>query len=337
MAFAGVTFTEEKREFEIFGTVNPAKDFDAEKDAQNLYIATRVNGMDKEVIIHFVSRRSTEQLNAIAVKFKETFGKDLVEVLGSELKGNFRKVVLGRFYEKYDYQAYILRTAMKGLGTDEQALIDVVCSKTSEEMKKIKQAYQTMFKRDLIDDIKSETSGHLGRILVTMASAIRETKEVDMVEAKREAQELYKAGEGKWGTDEKVFNRIFATRSPMQLKLTFLLYRKLAGKLIFEVVDSEMSGKLKSAFLTIAQYIKDPTTYYSEVMFDSMKGIGTSNDRLIRTIVARCEIDLKTVKERYNKLHEQQAPLAKRISKKTKGDYMKILLSLIQDKVEVVK
>jgi len=329
MAFCGVTFTEEKREFEIFPTIYPGNDFDAEVDAEKLYKAMKGIGTNEKKIIQVVTTRSSEQLKEVEKTFKTMYGDDLRARLKSELSRKLKIVVLGRFYDRYEYQAYVARHAMKGAGTDEQALIDVVCSKTSAEMENVKKAYAAMFDRDLVKDIESETSGDLKRILVALAMANREKKPVNNDEAKADAQRLYDAGEGTWGTDEKVFNQIFALRSFRQLKLTWLYYRKLSGRIIFEALDKELSGKLRSAFMTIAQYVKDPITYYSEMMYTSMKGLGTNDARLIRAILSRCEIDLETVKERYNKLHGSDANLVKRIKKETSGDYEKILVALV--------
>jgi len=329
MAFCGVTFTEEKREFEIFPTIYPDDDFDEKADAENMYKAMKGFGTNEKMIIQIVTNRSTEQLKEVEKTFKTMYGDDLRDKLRGELKGKLETVVLGRFYDRYEYQAYVARTAMKGVGTDEQALIDVVCSKTPAEMENVKKAYTAMFNRDLVKDIESETSGDLKRILVALALGNRESKPVNNDEAKADAQRLYDAGEGKWGTDEKIFNQIFALRSFRQLRLTWLYYRKLTGNLIFDVLDKELSGKLRSAFVTLAQYVKDPITYYSEMMYTSMKGIGTDDQRLIRAILSRCEIDLETVKERYNKLHGSDANLVKRIKKETRGDYEKILVALV--------
>jgi len=96
-----------------------------------------------------------------------------------------------------------------------------------------------------------------------------------------------------------------------------------------EVIDKEMCGDLKDAFLTLARYIQDPITYYSEVLYRSMKGLGTDDDRLIRTVLSRCEIDLGEIKERFEKLH--QKTLDKAIKGETSGDYEKIMLALVRD------
>jgi len=327
MAFCGVTFAEEKGDFEIFPTIYPVKDFDAETDAKSLYKAMKGIGTDEKVIIEIVAGRSIGQLKEVEKTFQTMYGEGLKGKLESELKGKLEKVVIGRFYDRYEYQAYVARRAMKGAGTDEMALIDVVCSKAPAEMENVKTAYKSLFDRDLIEDIKSETSGDLRRILVAIATANRETKEVDTEEAKADAKKLHDAGEGKWGTDEAVFNQIFALRSFEQLRLTWLFYRKLTGSLILDVIEKELSGKLKFAFLTIARYIKDPITYYSEMMYESMKGFGTNDERLIRAIVSRCEIDLETIKERYEKVHGSS--ILKKIKSETSGDYEKILVRLV--------
>jgi len=326
---SGVTFTEEKRAFEIKPTLLPIRDFDPETDAKVLYDAMKGMGTNEKKIISVVANRTSEQLIAVDAKFATMYGEDLKKMLEKELRGKLEKVVLGRFYDRWGYQAYICREAMKGVGTDEQALIDVICAKNPDEMKKVKIAYEELFKRNFMDDIKSEVGGDLGRILYAVASAGREDKEPDIVLARADAKSLYDAGEGKWGTDEKIFNNIFANRSYAHLRLIFLCYRQLAGKLIFEAIESELKGTLQSAFLTIAQYVMDPITYYSEVLFHSMKGIGTNDARLIRTILSRCEVDLGTVKVRFQKLHQKS--LDKAIKKEVSGDYEKILLALVAD------
>ncbi len=60
--------------------------------------------------------------------------------------------------------------------------------------------------------------------LYVWQGAREENTTADMEKAKREAGELYSAGEKKWGTDESKFNHILATRSQAQLIATFEEY-----------------------------------------------------------------------------------------------------------------
>lgn len=54
------------------------------------------------------------------------------------------------------------------MGTNEKMLIEILCSRTNQQILAIKAAYQQMYNRDLENDIKSETSGHFERLLVSM-------------------------------------------------------------------------------------------------------------------------------------------------------------------------
>jgi len=257
------------------------------------------------------------------------YGEDLTKWLEKELRGNLEKVVLGRFFGPRGYQAYVLRHAMAGVGTNERALIDVICTKNKIEMEMVTRAYEALYKRDLIKDLRSETSGDFRRILISLAGAGRETKPVDETLANSDARALYEAGEGKWGTDEGTFNRIFATRSFPQLRATFAAYKKQRGQDMASVIEKEMSGTLKMSFLTLVRYIQDPISYYSEVLYRSMKGMGTDDRTLIRTVLSRCEIDLGLIKQRFEKEHQKS--LDKAIKSETSGDYRKIMLAIVMD------
>jgi len=327
MAFCGHNFDDVK--VDRSPTVLPASDFDAETDAKVLYSAMKGFGTDEKKIIGVVAYRSSAQLMAVEKKFRTMYGEELTKWLEKELSGKLEKVVLGRFYGPRGYQAYVLRRAMQGAGTDERALIDVICTKNKHEMGLLKRAYTALFNRDLLKDLESETSSDFKRILISLASAGRETKAVDEDLANQEAKALYEAGEGKWGTDEGTFNRIFANRSFPQLRATFLAYKKQRGQDMATVIEKEMGGNLRTAFVTLVRYIMDPITWYSEVLYKSMKGMGTDDETLIRTILSRCEIDLALIKKRFEKLH--QKTLDKAVKSETSGDYRKIMLALIMD------
>ena len=54
--------------------------------------------------------------------------------------------------------AEALRAAMKGLGTDEDAIIKIVANRTNAQRQKIKLFYKSSYGRDLVEDLKKELS-----------------------------------------------------------------------------------------------------------------------------------------------------------------------------------
>jgi len=310
-------------------TVVPAEDFDSETDSKVLRKAMKGFGTDEDAIINVVAYRSSEQLKEVQKKFKVMHGRDLIKDLESELKGNLEKAVIGRFYTPREFDAWCLRKAMKGMGTDESCLADVICTKTNKEINAIKAAFKELFDRDLEKDVASETSGDFGKMLVSILQGARDEKEPDEDLAKEDAKRLHEAGADKWGTDEGMFNQIFCLRSHPQLALTCAAYKKAYGKDMLKVVDSEMSGNLQKAYeALLGVTLLGRPFYYSTVLRKSMKGMGTDDETLIRTINARCEIDLEDIKTIFKKEHAKD--LDKNVKKETSGDYRKMLMAVLK-------
>lgn len=312
-------------------TVFPAEEFNPEDDAKILRKAMKGWGTSESPIIDIVVNRSWEQLKEVEEIFKTAFGRDLKEDLKSELRGNFENVVVARFLTPPELDAWFLRKALKGSGTQESVLNQVICTKTNEEIDALKSAYKDMFERDLVEDITCDTIGAFEELLVALLQGGREEeKEVCHCTAKEEAQEMLDAGENRWGTDESVFNRIFVLRSYDQLREIFSAYMELAGNDIEEAVGEEMSDDIKHAFLTLIQYIRDPITYYAKSLYKAMEGVGT-NDLLLQLIIlSRCEVDLAAIKEMYKTLYADmgKGDLDHWLTNDTSGDYEKIIRML---------
>jgi len=66
-----------------------------------------------------------------------------------------------------------------------------------------------VYGKDMEKDVVDDTSGHFRRLLVAQIQGGRdENKTFDRTAAQDDAQALFKAGEGKWGTDESMYVRI---------------------------------------------------------------------------------------------------------------------------------
>ena len=58
-----------------------------------------------------------------------------------------------------------LHKAMKGLGTDEKTIIEILGSRSNEQRQILKSTFQSVIDRDLIQDLNSELSGDFGETI----------------------------------------------------------------------------------------------------------------------------------------------------------------------------
>ena len=65
-----------------------------------------------------------------------------------------------------------------------------------------------------------------------------------------------------------------------------------------------------------------------QMLYWSMKGIGTNDDALIRVIVTRAEIDLQAIKMEFQHLYKEN--LEDMISSDISGSYRRFLLALVR-------
>ncbi|XP_071986890.1 annexin A11 isoform X2 [Engystomops pustulosus] len=235
------------------GTIRDAPNFDPLRDAEVLRKAMKGFGTDEQAIIECLGSRSSKQRQQISLSFKTAYGKDLIKDLKSELSGNFEKTILAMMKAPTLYDAQEIHDAIKGAGTDEECLIEILASRTNAEILEINRLYKTEFKKTLEQAIKSDTSGHFQRLLISLSQGNRdESSHVDMSLVQRDVQELYAAGENRLGTDESKFNAILCSRSRAHLNAVFHEYQRMCNRDLEKSICREMSGDLERGMLAVA-------------------------------------------------------------------------------------
>ncbi|XP_071470839.1 annexin A5-like [Marmota flaviventris] len=236
------------------GTVTDFPGFDDRADAETLRKAMKGLGTDEESILTLLTSRSNAQRQEIAEAFKTLFGRDLLDDLKSELTGKFEKLIVALMKPSRLYDAYELKHALKGAGTKEKVLTEIIASRTPEELRAIKQVYEEEYGSSLEDDVVGDTSGYYQRMLVVLLQANRDPDAgIDEAQVEQDAQALFQAGELKWGTDEEKFITIFGTRSVSHLRRVFDKYMTISGFQIEETIDRETSGHLEQLLLAVGR------------------------------------------------------------------------------------
>jgi hypothetical protein len=99
-----------------------------DKDCETLHYAMKGLGTDERTIINLICSRNAMQRAEIRRKYVAMYGTDLIKKLKDELSGNFEDTVVGLFMTPPEYDAYCLYKAMKGIGTSEGILIEILAS-----------------------------------------------------------------------------------------------------------------------------------------------------------------------------------------------------------------
>ncbi|XP_017850732.1 annexin B10 isoform X2 [Drosophila busckii] len=317
-------------EYKPVPTVVPRTNFDAAADSQELRAAMRGLGTDEQQIIDVLSTRNNAQRQQIAAAYAAEFERDLIEDLKGELGGKFEDVIVALMAPPIEYLCTQLRAAMAGMGTQEGTLVEILCTKNSEEMQQIVQAYEEQYQRPLAEQMCSETSGYFRRLLTLIVTGVRDDLDTPIDEqlAREQAAQLYAAGEAKLGTDEEVFNRIMAHASFPQLRLVFEAYKELSGQTMEQAIKHEMDDELHEAMMAIVECVQSPAAFFANRLYKAMNGAGTDDATLIRIIVCRSEIDLESIKREFERIYNRTLHSAIADSE-TSGDYKRALTALL--------
>uniref|UniRef100_A0A665TD34 Annexin n=1 Tax=Echeneis naucrates TaxID=173247 RepID=A0A665TD34_ECHNA len=305
------------------GTVKASGNFNASADAEVLHKAMKGLGTDEDTILQLLTARSNAQRQQIKATYKTLFGKDLVSDLKGELGGKFETLIVALMTPPITYDVTSLRNAIKGAGTDEKVLVEILASRTPQQVKDIIAAYRQEYDDDLEEDVSGDTSGHFKRLLVILLQVhvtLLLHTETDYTKA------LFKAGEHKFGTDEQSFVTILGNRSAEHLRKVFDAYMKLSGYEMEESIQRETSGSLRDLLLAVVKCARSVPGYFAETLYYSMKGAGTDDNTLIRVMASRSEVDMLDIRAEFRK--KFACSLYSMIKGDTGGDFRKTLLLL---------
>ena len=132
--------------------------------------------------------------------------------------------------------------ACKGLGTDEDALIDILCNRSKDQLKRINEQYKANYQVSLLELVQDECGGDLRTFLVSVLSD----------PTQNDAQWLFKAMDG-IGTTEKILSEIIVNRTNNELTRIKAAYRRKYDQSLIDAVNSETSGSYRDFLVACLQ------------------------------------------------------------------------------------
>ncbi|KAK0761079.1 hypothetical protein N5P37_006023 [Trichoderma harzianum] len=305
--------------------------WDGTPDAQALRGAMKGFGTDEKTLINVLSRKDPLQIEVIRSTYERTFKRRLVEDIKSETRSwfEFGLVQLARGPLLADI--HNLFDAMAGPGTKEIVMNDILLSRSNADLRAIKSAYQQTFRRSLENDVKGELSLKTERhfLIVLAANRAEDSAPVNPQQVEEDVMNIYRATEGKVGTDEILVCSILSNRNDNQIRAVAHTYKQKFNRDLDTVIQSEFSGHMRDALLFQLRHAVDKYMHAAQLLEDSMAGLGTKDHLLIsRTIRFHWDRnELANVKGAYQ--HRYKKPLATRIRGETSGDYQKLMVACV--------
>nr|CAD7589909.1 unnamed protein product [Timema genevievae] len=139
-----------------------------------------------------------------------------------------------------------LRAAMKGFGTDEQAIIDILTQRSNDQRQQIASFFTREYGRDIIDDLKSELGGRFEDVIIALM----------LPPADYLAKQLHKSMEG-MGTDEHTMVEILCTKSNSEIQQLVDAYERLYDRPLAEHMCSETSGDFRRLLTLIVTGVRN--------------------------------------------------------------------------------
>jgi len=304
---------------------------DPKEEATKIHAALKGNDLNERQAIHIIAKLDPHTLDKVKEAYGEAYGSSLVLDISKHVDGHFGQALVAILKAPDELDAEYLYKAMKGLGTNDTVLIEILSTRTPDHIKKIKEAFLKKYNESLDKWLIEECSGDYRKYIRALADADRESssKAVDKDRVAEDSLALYKAGEGKIGTNEDVFIEIFSSRSWKHLRQVSEHYGKNQKHSLEFALEKEFSGDIKRALLWTLESVVNRHAFFARRLNKSMVGLGTKDDDLVRIMVTRRHTDLWEIAEEYHQIYKKT--LQQDIADDTSGDYKTLLCQLVKE------
>uniref|UniRef100_A0A671VSB4 Annexin n=1 Tax=Sparus aurata TaxID=8175 RepID=A0A671VSB4_SPAAU len=297
------------------GTVRPFSNFNPEQDAMEIQAA--LEKKDAVTLLSILTNRSNEQRQVVAKTFQDLTRKDLAAGLKKALAGDLETLLLELLTPPLQYEAQRLQQAMAGIGTDEDSLLEILCTRSGKQLKEISAAYEQVYQKELEKEVKGETSGDFAKLLVALLNVIYLI--CDCVLLCQSFQYLVSSMNGK-KANAGPWIEILTSRDSDHLNDVLLGLELATGQMVEQLLEKSFSGDIRLGLTVLVKCIQDPYHYLAQRLTIKKTPIVQG------IMVSHSEEDLLCIRAAYLKLTGTSLYTA--LQKQFKGDHLQALLAI---------
>jgi len=313
-------------------------EFDLDADCAAMKAAMDGWGADEEALTKLVCSKTSKQMEDIRAKYYELFGQELIDRVKSETGGfssgasYFQDVLLGCIRHPMVQLAHSVRECMAGWGTSNSGLITCLVHLPDFKKASLITTYAKEFKgRNLLEDIKSETSGDFERALLSLVQPAPSVW----------AHAMRGAMKGLGTSDQLLINFVVLAKDEM-METRKAFSKENKSQLLEEWIEYECSGDYKDTLMMLAgRNSEDPIEllplYWAQRCKDAIANV----DTLMDVLVSMPSVAIKRHTQLYGDIYG--APLREDLEKRCKEQcswftwtdwFKKALLALLDMPVE---
>ncbi|KAK3311606.1 uncharacterized protein B0T15DRAFT_508152 [Chaetomium strumarium] len=312
-----------------------AQPVNTSSDAEALRRAMKGMGCDEKALIRVLT--SPQYANPWAMlqlvqDYNTRFLRNLEEDIKGETRGLLETALLALMRGPLGHDAYVLDKALNRLGTDEEALMDVLLNRSNADLRAITAEYKRVTQRDLLVDIKDDVDEALFRLCSMLLAANRAEDAAPVLAHEIDAKvtELQRATEGMIGANAVAVVQIFASSNAAQINAMAEAYQRKYHRPLADVIEKEFRGGMEDALLRMLTSAQNRAEYDA---FRLREALTKRKDKLVINRVVSLYWDLprlEAAKQAYQR--KFNANFAKEVKALLKGDLEDVILAMIREK-----
>lgn len=294
------------------GTVRPFSNFHPDRDAAKIQEA--LEDKDTVTLVRILTNRSNAQRQLIAQTFEELTHKDLGSSLKKSLSGDLETLLLNLLMPPVLHEAHRLQQAMAGLGTDEEALMEILCTRSGKQLQEIEAAYKQLYNKDLGKELKGETSGDFAKLVLALlnkgnvAGVVQ--KDIGLLSASLKGKKA----------EAEPWIDVLTSRDSNHLNNVLMGLEMETGRTLEQIVEKRFSGDFRLGLSILVQCIENPAAFLA-------RRLSTMKTPVVHGImVSHSEEDLLCIRAAFLKL--TGTSLYSALQKHFKQDHLQALLAV---------
>ncbi|KAF9447844.1 Annexin [Macrolepiota fuliginosa MF-IS2] len=298
-----------------------------------------VEKWDEEILLRTLVDLNAHQIDAVSDYCSAMTGKTLAQFLPEKTRINSCGVIHALALGPLGYDVELARESTRGIGTDEDCLIELLCGHSNEDIEILKRAYTKRYSLSLEKEVKGDTSGEARSFFEIVLKGQRAIPQpIDYEAVERDVDEMHAHGLGR---NTVVFCQVFINRTDAHIAAVIDRYGQKHTSLSKAIKACKtFNPDVKNALVYILQGVKTkrnkqgPLGAWRDAKFleRAVAAKRNKSQTLVYRIVRASwdPVRLQAIKEayaqRYGKTLEERLVEDKSIS----GTYQTILLELIK-------